>query len=113
MPVEELRSLGKTTAADAQRLAAAQAALAAGQEIPDDLVTDEDAGRGFEMVAKLIVGWRVYDPRVIEGDQPLLPVPATPALVGVLPQEILMRIMEEVGKANPQRTPAAGTGRTS
>lgn len=113
MPADEIRALaGKRGDADMERIAAAQQAIA---ETGDagDLVTDEDANRGFEMIARLIIGWRVYDATSTEEDQPLLPLPATPALVGKLPQEILTRVMEEVGKANPPRTPADGTSKTS
>lgn len=115
MPVEELRSLagGDRSKADMDRIAAAKAALDAGQDVPDDLVTDEDAGRGFAMVARLVIGWHVYDATSTEEDQPLLPLPATPELVGKLPQDILTRIMEEVNKANPPGSPAATTGSPS
>ena len=115
MPAEELRAMaGARSDADLQRLAAAQQAIAQTGDA-GDLVTDEDANRGFEMVARLIIGWRVYDATSTAEDQPLLPLPATVESVGKLPQEILTRIMEEVGKANPPRTPVslAGTGNPS
>lgn len=81
--------------------------------MPDDLVTDEDADRGFEFVAKLVVGWHVYDASDVSDNPPLLPLPATVELVSRLPQEILTSIMAEVTKATPQQNPAESTGKTS
>jgi hypothetical protein len=83
--------------------------------------------RTFEFVARLIIGWRVPDPTApleVDGNgdlitsgepAPLLPLPATPELVGKLPNEILTAIMEEAGKATPRVTPGSGeaTGTTS
>lgn len=104
---------GKRSPEDRQRLIAARDAIAAGQEISDDLVTDEDAEQGFALVAKLIIGWHVYDPADMSDNPEPLPMPATSALVAKLPQEILVRIMGEVNQANPPQTPADGTGKTS
>ncbi|HMH94139.1 MAG TPA: hypothetical protein VK586_24045 [Streptosporangiaceae bacterium] len=112
MPAGELKALaGKQGAADAQRLAAARQIAEAGGEVPDDLVTEDDADRGFAFAAKLIAGWHVYDATVQDGG--LLPMPATAELVAKLPQDILLAIMAEVSKANPQQAPADGTGKTS
>lgn len=131
MPASEIQSLaGSRTDADRERIRAARAAIEAGQEIPDDLVTEEDGNRTYALIARLIVGWRVWDPRVpvklddqgnlIEDEETaprlLPPAPVTPELAGLLPQEVLFAIMEEVGKANPQKPPAPqadGTSRTS
>lgn len=114
MPVDELRSAGDgLTRAELEQFQAAQQALAAGQPVPDGLVTDKDADRGFAMVAKLIIGWHVYDATSTQAEQPLLPLPATPELVRKLPMEILTRLMEEVGKVNPQKLPAGSTSRAS
>jgi hypothetical protein len=114
MPAEELRSAGGNAGkADVERLAAAQAAIAAGGEIPDDLVTDEDANRGYALVAKVIIGWHVYDATSTEDDMPMLPIPATVESVGKLPMEILTAIMDEVGKATPRQTSTGGTSTTS
>lgn len=112
MAADELRSAGGS-AGDVKRLTAARDAAAAGEEIPDDLVTDEDANRGYALVAKLIIGWHVYDATSTEDDMPLLPLPATVESVGKLPMEILTAVMEQVGKAVPTPTPADGTTTTS
>lgn len=113
MPADELRSAGGGGPEDAERLAAVQAAIAAGQEPPDDLVTDKDAKRGYALVAKLIIGWHVYDATSTEEDMPLLPLPATVESVGKLPMEILTAVMEQVGKATPRPTQTDGTSTTS
>ncbi|MDB4873213.1 MAG: hypothetical protein JWL97_4217 [Gemmatimonadales bacterium] len=75
---------------------------------------DEEAvmAATFETMAKLVVGWRVYDasaPIKLDvngdpvGEPELLPHPATPALVRKLPLEIVNRIGEEVNEAvNPR-----------
>jgi hypothetical protein len=69
---------------------------------------DEKAeSAGYSVLAKLIIGWHVYDGTSTEADQPLLPLPATPESVGKLPMEILTRLSEELAKVNPQRTPAS------
>jgi hypothetical protein len=112
MPAGELRALaGKQGPADAQRLAAARQITEAGGEVPDDLVTEEDADRGFAFAAKLVADWHVYDATVENGE--LLPLPATAESIAKLPQDILLGIMAEVGKANPTRSPGDGTGKTS
>jgi hypothetical protein len=114
MAAEELRSAGGgDSPEDMKRLAAAREAIAAGQEVPDELVTDKDANRGYALVAKLVIGWHVYDATSAEENMPLLPLPATAELVGRLPMEILTRVMEEVGKVTPRQTPADGTSKTS
>lgn len=131
IPMAELRSMyaGVMTDEDKAAIEEARAAAEAGREVPDGLVTDELTSRGFTMVAGLIIGWRVWDPTVpvrVDGDgnlveddetvPQLLPMPATPELVGKLPAEILTRIMDEVNQVNPQARTApqeAGTSRTS
>jgi hypothetical protein len=113
MAADELRSAGGSGGKeDMARIAAAQAAVAAGGEVPDGLVTDEDANRGYALVAKLVIGWHVYDATSTEDDMPLLPLPATVESVGKLPMEILTAIMEQVGKAAPKPSPADGTSTT-
>jgi hypothetical protein len=114
MSADELRSAGGGGGPeDAERLAAVQAAIAAGQDVPDDLVTDKDAKRGYALVAKLIIGWHVYDATSTEEDMPLLPLPATVESVGKLPMEILTAVMEQVGKVSRQSNQGDGTGKTS
>lgn len=75
---------------------------------------DEDAvvAATYQMMAKLIVGWRVYDAAaVVEldengeavGDQPMLDMPATPEKVARLPLAIINRIGAEMREAgDPQ-----------
>lgn len=73
---------------------------------------DEVMQASFEAIARLIVGWHVYDASApIEldsdgqatGDQPLLPLPATAELVAKLPLEIINRLGEEVQQASNPR----------
>jgi hypothetical protein len=75
---------------------------------------DEDAvmAATYEMMAKLIIGWRVYDASApveldetgeVTGDQPMLDMPATPEKVAKLPLEIINRIGAELKEAgDPQ-----------
>lgn len=124
---DELRAMaGKRDDAGVERITAAKAALDAGEEIPEGLITEEDAGRGYDLIARLVIGWHVWDTTVpvklddqgnpIEDDETaprLLPLPATPELVGKLPQEILAALMEELSKLNPPTPQADGTGKMS
>ena len=132
VPISEMQALststGRLSDAEKARMAAARAAIEAGQD-PGDLLTEDDANRGFALVARLVIGWRVWDATVpvklaedgslIEDEETaprLLPLPATPELVGRVPSAILNKIMDEVNRANPQRPTApqeAGTSRTS
>jgi hypothetical protein len=92
----------------------------------DGEADDQKMHRMFGLIADLVVGWRVWDPTVpvkadesgnlIEDDETaprLLPLPATPALVAKLPQEILTKLMEKMTSVFPQQTPADGTSKTS
>jgi hypothetical protein len=76
---------------------------------PDGTPADDDKAEsaGYAVLAKLIIGWHVYDGTSTEDDQPLLGLPATPESVGKLPMEILTRLTEELAKVNPQPTPAS------
>ena len=75
---------------------------------PTDLEAAKKANNG--LLAKLIIGWRVYDASDIqidadgyELDQEPLPLPATAELVGKLPTAIFMAMIKEVTDAvNPQ-----------
>lgn len=76
----------------------------------------------YEVLAKLIVGWRVYDPNSIKineetgelGDMERLPSPATPQLVARLPVTIIKKLAEEMTEAmNPPSDSAAITTKTS
>lgn len=126
MAAGELRA--GASKADQERIAAAQAAAEAnGGQVPDGMVTDEDEDRGSAIMAKLILGWRVWDTTVpvkidpgtgdlIHDDETeprLLPLPATPELVQRLPMPVINAIGQEIAKMNPTPTPADGTGRTS
>lgn len=129
MPAAQLTSMaGGRSDADREKFEQARVAVEAGEDPGDDILTGEDENRIYGMLASLVVGWRVWDPtapvqvdddgNLIGGDAepPRLGLPATPALIGKLPQVILTAIMEEVGKANPQQPPAVpgdGTSRTS
>lgn len=76
--------------------------------------SDEDAvmAATYTMMAKMVVGWRVYDASApfdidengeLVGDQPLLDMPATPEKVAKLPLEIINRIGAEMKEAgDPQ-----------
>lgn len=51
----------------------------------------------FEVMAKLIIDWHVYD-GLTEEDSPALPLPATPEMLRSLPFEIVERIASEMGQ---------------
>jgi hypothetical protein len=127
VPAAELQAL---YAGSGEFAAAVQAAAEAGTEVDDDVLAGQGATQMYRLTARLIIGWRVWDPRVpvkldddgnlIEDEETvprLLPkAPVTPELAGLLPQEVLFAITDEVGKANPQKQPPvqeAGTSRTS
>lgn len=109
---------------------AVQRAAEEGIEVPDDLVTEENTAGMYKLAARLIVGWRVWDPRVpvqvdddgnlIENEETkprlLPPPPVTPELAGLLPQEVLTAVLQEISKVNPQNATASqgdGTSKTS
>jgi hypothetical protein len=84
--------------------------------------------RIHQMIARLVIGWRVWDPTVpikadpetgelIHDDETaprLLPLPATAESVAKLPQAILMDLMTQVTSAvNPNQSPAGTTGSPS
>lgn len=100
-------------------------ALAADSEAAGD---DAKMRRMHQMIAGLVIGWRVWDPSVPVKANPetgelihdeetaprLLPLPATAESVAKLPSEIQMAIMSKVGEAiNPPKSPAETTGKTS
>jgi hypothetical protein len=100
-------------------------ALAASGETLGD---GEKMSRMHQMIAGLIIGWRVWDPSVpVKADSAtgelihdeettprLLPLPATAESVAKLPSEILMAIMTKVTEAiNPPQKSAESTGTTS
>ncbi len=101
-------------------------AMASGADENAD--SGETMDRMFAMIARLVVGWRVWDPTVPlkvnpdtgalihdeETEPRLLPLPATAELVAKLPQVISMKLMDEVGSAvNPKTSPADSTSTTS
>jgi hypothetical protein len=76
-------------------------------------VDEEDAERAsFEVMAKLVIGWRVYDPTAeitvdekgeVTSDQPLLPKEYNADNVAKLPMAIINRLATEMAEAvNPQ-----------
>jgi hypothetical protein len=79
--------------------------------------SDAAAAAGYRLLAKLIVGWHVYDATIAPvlnaagedvSEQRLLPqAPAAPETVAKLPMEILNRLSEELKGVNPQPTPAS------
>lgn len=100
-------------------------ALAADGETSGD---GDKMHRMHQLIAGLVIGWRVWDPAVPVKADPetgelihdeetrprLLPLPATAETVATLPSEILMAIMTKVTEAvNPQQSPAESTGKTS
>jgi hypothetical protein len=79
---------------------------------PDGRPVDLDAAKraNNEVLAKLIIGWRVYDASDVsvdedgnELDQAPLPLPATPDSVAKLPTSIFIALTKEVTEAmDPQ-----------
>lgn len=65
----------------------------------------------FEVLARLVVAWRVYDASYYnvddpDADQPLLGMPATPDLVAKLPLDIIQDLSETLnGEAGPPSVP--------
>lgn len=60
----------------------------------------------YEVYAKLIVNWHVYDATSLDDDQPPLASPATAELFAKLPLEIQDKIASEVHeRRNPTTTP--------
>jgi hypothetical protein len=51
----------------------------------------------YEVMAKLVVDWHVYD-GTAEDDSPPLPLPATPEHLKTLPFDIVQRIASEMGQ---------------
>jgi len=79
--------------------------------MPEDM--EEATSAGYEVLAKLIIGWRVYDATSTEDDQPRLGLPATAALVAKLPMEIINRLGVELSKVNPQKRTESPEATTS
>ena len=87
--------------------------------------SDKATNAGYKILAKLIIGWHVYDATVIPvldaagndvSEPVLLPqAPTTVERVAKLPMAILNRLMEEMAAVNPQTTPPSqeGTGNPS
>jgi hypothetical protein len=58
-------------------------------ESPDQAADETAQFRaGLQVLARLVVGWHVYDATSTADDQPPLPLPATADLVAKLPMEI-------------------------
>lgn len=85
----------------------------------------EDGMRvSYKLGAKVIIGWRVYDPTVpiqldehgemVPGQEmPLFPSPATAENVAKLPIQIFAWLGGELGKVNPQQPQEGTTGSPS
>lgn len=64
---------------------------------PDDSADTEAAFQaGLEVLAKLVIGWHVYDATCTDDDQPPLPLPATADSIARLPLEIQNRMAAEL-----------------
>lgn len=71
---------------------------------PEDM--NDAMQASYEVMAKLVIGWHVYDATSTDDEQPLLGLPATGHSVGKLPMEIVTAIGQQLGKVNPP-TPTA------
>jgi hypothetical protein len=61
----------------------------------------------YEVYARMIVNWHVYDATSLDDDQPELPLPATAENFAKLPLEVQNRVADEVNmRRNPTRTPS-------
>jgi hypothetical protein len=79
--------------------------------------SDEAVSAGYGVLAKLVVGWHVWDATVVPvldaagndvSVQVLLPqAPVTAGTIAKLPSVIQNRLMGEVAGVNPQQTPAS------
>ncbi|MQS14523.1 hypothetical protein F7Q99_20200 [Streptomyces kaniharaensis] len=65
-------------------------------DTPDNVTSEQAFQAGLAILAKLIVGWHVYDATSTADDQPPLPMPATADSVGRLPMEIQNRMAAEL-----------------
>lgn len=99
--------------------------------VPNDLPVGPDgapldqalaAQRSREIIARLIIGWRMfdasdfgYDPETgLATDQQPLPLPATPELVDKLPMAVIREINQVITEAvNPPSSPDPSISRTS
>ncbi|MFJ6215002.1 hypothetical protein ACIQGZ_16950 [Streptomyces sp. NPDC092296] len=50
----------------------------------------------YEVIARIVVAWHVYDATSTDDDQPPLPLPATEDLVAKLPKEIIDEIADRM-----------------
>lgn len=75
---------------------------------PVDLSTEKSMDMSYDVAAKLIVRWNVYDIDDVSDDPQPLPVPVTIESMKKLPFSITSRITAELGKAMDQMN-----GRTS
>ncbi len=99
---------------DEMRAGADEITLNAAGEPAD---TGAATAAGYKILAKLIIGWHVYDATVVpvlnaSGEDVSAPVllpqaPVTVEMVAKLPMAILNRLMEEMSSINPPPTPAS------
>lgn len=57
---------------------------------------------GQEMMSRLVKDWHVYDATVLDDDQPLLTLPATPEKIAKLPLGIQALLMKTITDAVPK-----------
>jgi hypothetical protein len=65
-------------------------------DVPDNATAEETFQGGLAILARLVVGWHVYDATSLDDDQPPLPLPATAGLVAKLPMQIQNRMAAEI-----------------
>ncbi|NUS29188.1 MAG: hypothetical protein HOV92_33920 [Streptomyces sp.] len=65
-------------------------------DTPDGSTPEQAFQAGLAILAKLVIGWHVYDATSLDDDQPPLGLPATPDLVAKLPMEIQNRMAAEL-----------------
>jgi hypothetical protein len=78
-------------------------------DLPDNAENDRAAvtRATFDVLARMVVAWHVYDATSLDDDQPLLDLPATGDTVAKLPLAIQERLAEELRKAQGQQSPEA------
>jgi hypothetical protein len=65
-------------------------------DTPDNATAEQQFQAGLAILAKLVIGWHVYDATSLDDDQPPLGLPATPDSVAKLPMEIQNRMAAEL-----------------
>src|SRR5437588_11223828 len=71
---------------------------------PPDMLSSEESGAAgtYEIIARHVKDWLVYDATSEDDEQPLLPLPATAEAVRKLPAAVLMPLVKRLAEAqNP------------